>query len=243
MFDRRGAVLNAAGVGYLLSGFLLALTTGSAYFVSRQDPHRIVRRFEDLLTQRAQFLGAGVLGGLLLVGVALAGLYVFLAVSARAARLRPTPALPAGFFLATAAVALIGAAIWTGWVATFAALQYAGARDEMHRHALLIEAHLGQHVFLLCLWSFLTFTALGLFLLGRALGGERGWLPDVLKLAAALILLHLPVKLYLARESLLNEHYVRWLAVLDQLLLWGGLAVACYFSARWLRAVGRSLPP
>ena len=242
MFERQPAVLSAAGVGYLLSGFLVALTAGSVYFVSRQDPHRLVRQWEQVLLQRSQHMGVGVLGGVLLFLVALAGLFFFLGVAARAARLHPTSGTFGGLFLTAGMMSLAVVAVWAGLVAPYAALQYQSASDEMRKHALLMEAHVSEHVLMLGFWCFLGFSTPGLYFLGRALRGERGWLPDMLKLAAALILWHLPVTLYLARESLLGEHYVRWLAMVDQLLLWGGLALACYFSARWLRMVGRTLP-
>ena len=168
--------------------------------------------------------------------------FFFLAVAARAARVHPTSARLAGLLLVAGTLALVAVATWTGVVAPYAAMQYHAASDQMRRHALLIEAHLNEHVVLLGFWCFLGFTAAGLYFLGRALRGERGWTADALKIAAALLALHLPTWLYVAQESLLNDNYVRWLAVVDQLLLWGSLAAAFYFGARWLRHVGRSLP-
>jgi hypothetical protein len=162
--------------------------------------------------------------------------------AARAARLHPTSATLAGLFLAAGGLVLVAMGVWAGLVSTYAALQYRSATDELHEHALLMEAYLNEHAFALALWCFLVLAALGFYFLGRALRGERGWLPDVLKLVAALILLHLPTTIYLASESLLYDHYVAWLAALDQFSLWGGLALASYFCARWLRAVGRALP-
>ncbi|MFQ5663008.1 MAG: hypothetical protein ACE5HL_04175 [Terriglobia bacterium] len=243
MFERQRAVMTAAGVGYLLSGFLVSLSAGSAYSVSQKDPYRLTRDWDQWLTQRSQHIGVGVLAGLLLFTVLLAGLLVFLAVAARAQRLHPTSATLGGILLTAAMLSLGAVAVWIGVIAPYAALQYQWAPDPATRQALLVEARFGEHLVRLGLWCFLGFAALGLYFLGRALRGERGWLPSVLKLAAALILLHLPVQLYLARESLLNDHYVGWLAVLDQFLLWGSLALACYFCARWLRTVGRTLPP
>ncbi len=242
MFERRPAVLIAAAVGYLLSGFLLALTAGSVYFVTYQDPYRLVRDWERLLTLRGQFIAAGVVAALLLFAAAVAGLLVGLAVAARAARLHPTSAGLGGLLLAAAMLALVAMGVWSGLVSTYAALQYRSATDELHKHALLLEARLSEHAIMLAFWCFLVFAAVGLYFLGRALRGERGWLPDVLKLAAALILLHLPMTIYLASESLVYDRYPRWLAAADQLLLWGGLAAAAYFCARWLRSVGRALP-
>ncbi|MFQ5777376.1 MAG: hypothetical protein ACE5IP_05165 [Terriglobia bacterium] len=242
MFDSQRAVLSAAGLGYLLSGFLVALAGGSAYFVFLRDPHRLVRQWDQWLAQRAQLPGVGVLGGLLLFLVALAGLIFFLAVAARAARLHPTSALLGGLLLTAGLLAVGALAVWRGMVAPYAALQYQWTREPAARAALLVEARMGEHFFQLGLWCFLGFAAPGLYFLGRAVRGERGWLPDVLKLAAALILLHLPVTLYVARESLLHQRYLRWLAVLDQLWLWSGLALAVFFCARWLRTIGRALP-
>lgn len=243
MFERQRAVLNAAGVGYLLSGFLLALAAGAAYFVSQKDPHRLVQNWEQVLTQRGQYIGVGLLGGLVLFVVALAGLFVSLAVAARAHRSHPTSATLGGLFLTAALLSLGVVAVRTAVVAPYAALQYQAATNEMHKHALLVEAYVGEHVFMLGLWCFLGFAAPGFYFLGRALREEPGWLPDVLKLSAAVILLHLPVTLYLARESLLAGRYRAWLAALDQALLWGSLVLVAYFCARWLRALGRTLPP
>lgn len=242
MFERQPAVLSAARTGYLLSGFLAAVTAGSAYFFSQTDPHRLMRQWDQVLTQRGHYGGTAVLAGLVFFLLAVAALFVGLAVAARAYRLHPTSAALGGLFLTAGILPLVAAAVWTAVVSPYAALQYQWTHDAGTRQALLFEARLAGHLTLLAQWCFLSFAAPGLYLLGRALRGERGWLPDVLKLAAALILLHLPVTLYLVRESLLHERYVRWLAVLDQLLLWGGLTTSCYFCARWLRAVGRELP-
>ncbi len=242
MFERKRAVLLLAAVGHVLSGFLLALMAGGVYFVLRQNPYRLVRDFDQWLTLRAQFLGAGLLAGVVLFALACAGMMVALAVAARAARLHPTSALLGGTFLAGAMLALVALAVWTGVVASYAALQYRGAAGELHRHALLVEAHLGEHVVMLAFWCFLVLAAMGFYFLGRALRGERGWLAPGLKLAAALLLLHLPLSLHLASESLLFEHYPRGLAALDQLLLWGSLTLASFLCARWLRMVGRTLP-
>lgn len=242
MFEKRRAVLAAAGVGYLLSGFLVAATAAGVFFVSRQDPHRMARQWEQLLEQRAVNAAILALGGVVLFAVALAAGFFFLAVAARAARVHPTSARMAGLLLAAGTLALVAVATWTGVVAPYAAMQYHAASDQMRRHALLIEAHLNEHVVLLGFWCFLGFTAAGLYFLGRALRGERGWTADALKIAAALLALHLPTWLYVAQESLLNDNYVRWLAVVDQLLLCGSLAAAFYFGARWLRHVGRTLP-
>ncbi|MFQ5696038.1 MAG: hypothetical protein ACE5HB_08620, partial [Terriglobia bacterium] len=133
-------------------------------------------------------------------------------------------------------------ALWTGFVAPYTALQYGAAGDDARRQALVQTARLTEPVLLFASWWFLAWAAPGLYFLGRALRGERGWLPDALRLAAAFIVLHVPVTMYVARESLLHERYHAWLAVADQLLLWGSLSAACYLSARWLRALGRTLP-
>lgn len=243
MFERQRAVMNAAGVAYLLSGFLVALMAGSVYFVLTKNPYRLVRDWDRLLLQRGQFIGVGLLAGVLLFAVVLAALLVAVAVAARAARLHPTSATVGGGLLSAGLGSLAVLAVRTGVVSSYAALQYRSVTDEVHKHALLLEAYLSEHAVMLGFWCFLGFAAPGFYLLGRALRGERGWLPDALKLAAALILLHLPVSLYLARESLLEDQYPRGLAALDMFLLWGGLAGACYFCARWLRTVGRMLPP
>lgn len=243
MFDRKRPVLNTAGVGYLLTGFLISLTAGSAYYLAvHPNPFRQTRDWDRLLLLRSDFVGTGVLAGLLLFAVAVGGLLLGLAMATRAARLHPTSAGLGGLFISAAMLGVAALAVWTGMVSTYAALEYRGASNELHKHALLMEAYLSEHVILLAFWFFLGFAALGFYFLGRALRGERGWLPDVLRVAAALILLHLPVMMYLARESLLNDHYVRWLAVLDQVLLWGGFSVAAFFCSRWLRALGRTLP-
>ncbi|MGH9787464.1 MAG: hypothetical protein ACRD4U_02020, partial [Candidatus Acidiferrales bacterium] len=89
MFEHRRAVLNAAGVAYLLSGFLVSLAAGTAWYVSRHDPHRSPFDWEAVLAQRAAHSGLQMLGGLLLLAVALCGLYVALTASARARRLDP----------------------------------------------------------------------------------------------------------------------------------------------------------
>jgi len=242
MFESKRAVLNAAGVGYLLCGFLLALAVGSAYFVSTRNPYRLVRDWDQLLLQRGQYIGVGLLAGLLLFAVVLAALLVVAAVAARAARLHPTSAWLGGAFLAGGLAALAVLAVRTGLVTTYAALQYGSTGDEMHKHALLVEAYLGEHTLMLGVWCFFGFAAPGLYLLGRSLRGERGWLPDALKLSAALVVLHLPLTLYLMRESLLFGRYPRGLAALDQALVLGGLALAAFVCARWLHLLGRKLP-
>lgn len=242
--------MRAAGAGYLLSGFLLAVGAGSVHFVARRDPHRLAGSVEQVLAQRAEQMGALVLMGVLVFGVAVAGLVFCLGLAARARRLHPTSATLGGVFLVAGLVWLAALAVWSGLVMPYAALQYQAAggladpagQGEVRRHALLMEAQVSEHVQMLGFWCFLGLAAPGLYFLGRALRGERGWVPDALKLAAALILLHLPVTLSLARASLLEGRFLRWLAVLDQGLLWGGLALACYLAARWLWAVGRSLP-
>ncbi len=250
MFDRQRTALRAAGVGYLLSGFLLALGLGWAAAVLREDPYRRAQELDRILGLRAGQMGAVVLVGVLVFGAALAGLIFALAVAARARRLHSTSATLGGILLGAGLLAVMATSVWVGLVTPVAALQYQASHDlpdpqagETRRQTLLVEAQLGEHVVLLGHWCFLGLAAPGLYFLGRALRGERGWTPDILKLAAAVIVLHLPVTLYLARESLLGGRWVGWLAALDQLLLWSVLAVACYFAARWLRRVGRALPP
>jgi hypothetical protein len=240
MFDKRRPVLAAAGLGFLLSGVLGVLAIASAMGAYYRDPHRLTRRWEEFVTEPAHF-GAAVLGGVLLFGVALAGLVVAQGLTARAARLHPTSSRLAGLCLTVALVALAGVAVWTGAVAPYAALQYQAGGDDV-RATLRLEALLADHLIQLGLWCFLGFLAPGLYFLARALRGERSPLPDALKLAAALLLLHLPVGLYLARESLVGGRYVRWLAVADAAVVWSALAAAVYLGARWLRGIGRALP-
>lgn len=243
MFERKRAVLNAAGVGYLVAGFLLSLTVGSVYYHSVQpDPFRATRDWDQLLVLRSDFVGAGVLAGLLVFAVSVGGILLSLAVASRAAHVHPTSSSLGGLFLTAGLLAVAALGLWTGLVATYAALQYRATADPIQKQALLMEAHVNQHFILLGFWFFLGFSALGLYFLGRGLRGERGWLPDLLRVASALVLLHLPVTLYLARQSLLHNNYVRWLAVLDQLFLWGGYSIAVLLCARWLRGVGRALP-
>lgn len=242
MFEKRREVLGAAGVGYLLSGFLLAVMVGGAVYFSQQDPHRLTRNWEQLLAGRARQAAVLALGGLLLFALALSGLFFFQAMAARAARLRSTSGRLAGILLSGSMAALVLLAVWAGVVAPYAALQYQGATDEMQKHALLVEAAVSAHVVMLGFWCFLALLAAGFYFLGRALRDEGGWTSDVLKLAAALIAVHLPTWLYVARESLLNENYLRWLAVADQVMLWGAIATAVFFCARWLRHLGHTLP-
>jgi hypothetical protein len=247
MFEKRRAVLRAAALGYMLTGFMFVLGLVAAWAAYRRDPHRLAGLWEQWVTQPGNY-GAGILGGLLVFGVALAGLVFVLGLGSRAARLHPTSAGLGAVLLVLGLGSLAVTAVWLGVVTPLAALQYQTARDPMARQALLYEARLAEHLLRLGLWSFYGFAAPGLFFLGRALRGERGaggglgWLPDSLQLAGAMIALHLPVTLYLMRESFLAGRYVRWLAVTDHLLLWGTLAVACFLASRWLHRVGFALP-
>jgi hypothetical protein len=127
-------------------------------------------------------------------------------------------------------------------VETYLALQFEWTQEAARRQALLIQSQVGEKILMLGLWSLLAFAALGLYFLGRALRGEHGWLPVTLKLAGVFILLHLPMSLYVWRASLLEDRHLGWLAALDRLLVWGGLAAACYACGNWLRRVGRALP-
>ena len=242
LFENRRAVLNAAGVSYLLSGFLLSLAAGTAWYVSRHDPHRTAFDWSPVLTQRAAYSGLQMLGGLLLLAVALCGLYVALTATGRARRLDPGSGTLAALFLSASMLSLATMAVWTGVVETYVALQFEATQDAARREALLLQSQVGEKLLMLGLWCLLAFAALGLYFLGRALRGERGWLPVALKLAAVFILLHLPMSLYVWRASLVEGRHVAWLAALDRLLTWGGLAVACYFCGHWLRRVGRALP-
>ncbi len=242
MFDQRRAVLNAAGVSYLLSGFLLSLAGGTAWYVLRHDPYRLQVDWETVLVQRAGYSGIQLLGGLLLFAAAVAGIYVSLAATSRARQLHPTSGAFAAVFLIVAMVSVAAIAVWSGVVETYHALQFQATHDAVRRQALLIESQMGERLLMLWLWCLLGFLALGLYCLGRALRGERGWLPVALKLAAVFILLHLPLSLYLWQSSLLEGRYLGWLAALDRLLVWGGLAVATYLCGNWLRRIGRALP-
>ncbi len=242
MFENRRAVLNAAGVAYLLSGFLLSLAAGTAWYVSRHDPHRTPFDWATLLAQRAAHTGLPMLGGLVLLAVALCGLYVALTATARARQLDPGASALSALFLCAAMLSLMVMAVWTGVIETYLALQFEWTQDPARRQALLLQTQVGERLLMLGLWCLLAFAALGLYFLGRALRGERGWLPVVLKLAAVFVLLHLPMSLYVWRASLAEGRHVAWLAALDRLLVWGGLAVAAYFCGNWLRRVGRALP-
>ena len=235
-------MLNGAGVSYLLSGFLLSLAAGTAWYVSRHDPYRLRLDWEAVLAQRAAESGLHVLGGLLLFAAAVAGVYVSLAATARARQLHPTSGGLATVFLLAAMFSLAAIAVWSGVVETYHGLQFQAIRDPVLRQAFLIESRISERLLMLWLWSLLGFLALGLYCLGRALRGERGWLPVVLKLAAVFILLHVPMSLYLWQASLLEGQHVGWLAAVDRLLVWGGLAVATYLCGNWLRRLGRALP-
>ena len=242
MFESRRALLNAAGVSYLLSGFLLSLAAGTAWYVSRHDVYRLRVDWETVLAQRAGQSGLHVLGGLLLFAAAVAGIYVSLAAASRARQLHPTSGAFAAVFLMAAMLSLAAIAIWSGVVETYHGLQFQAANDAVLRQAMLIQSQMGERLLMLWLWWLLAFLALGLYCLGRAVRGERGWLPVTLKLAAVFILLHLPMSLYLWQASLLEGRYLGWLAAIDRLLVWGGLAVACYLCGNWLRRLGRALP-
>jgi hypothetical protein len=241
MFDHRRSVLTAAGIGYLLCGFLLAVAAGLGYFVSQQDPYQLAHNWEQDIANKAANTPTLALGGIFLFVLAVAALIFFRALAARAKRVHPTSAELAALFLTAATLAVAVVAVWSGTVSPYTALQYQWAQDPTARQALLYQAPLTERVWMLGFWCFFGFGAVGLYFLGRALRGEKGWLPDVFRLSAALLVLHLPIGIYLTRESLLRDHYVRWLAVLDQFMVWGGLAVAVYFGARWLRHLGRSL--
>jgi len=242
LFEHRRAVLNAAGLAYLLSGFLLSLAAGTAWYVGRHDPYHAPFDWASFLTQRAAHSGLQMLGGLLLLAVALCGLYVALTATARARRLDPGASTLAALFLSASMLSLATMAVWAGVVETYVALQFEATQDAARRQALLLQTQIGEKLLMLGLWCLLAFAALGLYFLGRALRGERGWLPVALKLAAVFILLHLPMSLYVWRASLVEGRHAAGLAALDRLLTWGGLAVACYFCGNWLRRVGRALP-
>jgi hypothetical protein len=242
LFESRRTVLNAAGVSYLLSGFLVSLAAGTAWYVARHDPHRTPFDWAPVLSQRAAYSGLQTLGGLVLLAVAVGGLYVALTATARARRLDPGAGTLSALFLSGAMLALIALAVWTGVVETYLALQYEWTEEEARRQMLLLQSQVGEKLLMLGLWCLLAFVGLGLYFLGRALRGEGGWLPVTLKLAAVFILLHLPMSLYVWRASLLEGRHVGWLAAFDRLLVWGGLAAACYACGNWLRRVGRALP-
>ncbi|MFQ5926184.1 MAG: hypothetical protein ACE5MH_01985 [Terriglobia bacterium] len=242
MFERARPVAVAMALGYVLAGFLVALAVGMAYGRWNKDPFQQVPNWEQVLEQHARQAATFAFAYLLIFGLAVVALFFWLGVAGRARRGRhPTSATLGALFTSASLLALAGAAIWNGIVAPYAALLYGWTRDETFQQALFGQFITADFVFKFGVWCLILFGAVGLYFLGRALRRERGWLPDVLKLAAALALLHVPMTLYLARESLRNNHYVRWVAVVNELLLWGGLAAATYFAAAYLRREARNL--
>jgi hypothetical protein len=99
---------------------------------------------------------------------------------------------------------------------------------------------MGERLLMLWLWWLLAFLALGLYCLGRAVRGERGWLPVVLKLAAVFILLP-------ADESYLWQPACSkaaiWAGWRPLIGCWSGRAGGSHLSLRQLAAApGRALP-
>jgi len=231
----------AAAIGYVLAGFLAALALGMAYSVWRADPFQQVPQWEQVLEQHANQAAAMAFVHLLLFGLLVVVLFFWLGVASRARYAHPTSATLGGLFLSVALLAPAGAAIWNGVVSPYVALLHGWSQDAGFKQALFNLIVNGTFIYIFAIWCLVLFGAVGLYFLGRALRGVGGWLPDALRLAAAFALLHVPVTLYLARESLVGKHYIRWLAVVNELTLLGALAVATYFSARWLRAEARSL--
>ncbi|MFQ5817499.1 MAG: hypothetical protein ACE5H2_06025 [Terriglobia bacterium] len=242
MFERERPVAVAMALGYVLAGFLAAVAVGVAYWRLREDPFQQTPNWERILEQHAQQAATFAFVYLLIFGLVVVAVFFWLGVAGRARRGRhPTSATLGALFVSVGLFAVGGAAIWNGIVAPYAALLYSWTPDEAFQQALFGQIITARFVFHFSVWCLVVFGAVGLYFLGRALRAVDGWLPDVLKLAAALAVLHVPLTLYLARESLLNKHYVRWLAVVNELLLWGGLAAATYFAAGYLRREARNL--
>lgn len=241
MFERVRPVVMAAAIGYALAGFLVAVAGGMAYGVWRADPFQQVPEWKQVLEQHANQAAAMALVHLLLFALLVVALFFWLGVAGRARYAHPTSATLAGLFLSVALLTLAGAAVWNGIVSPYVALLHGWSEDAGFKQALFNLIVNATFIYIFAVWCLVLFGAVGLYFLGRAVRGVGGWLPDALRLAAAFAVLHVPVTLYLARESLARNHYVRWLAVVNELTLWGALAVATYFSARWLRAEARSL--
>jgi len=247
MFERARPVATAAALGYVLAGFGGAMTAGLTGWVWTQDPFQQVPNWERVLAQQANRSAGIAVAFLLIFLLAIVTLFFWLSVAARAQRGKhPTSATLGGLFLTVGLLAVAAASIWNGIVGPYAALLHEWTPDAAYKQALFAQLVAATFVFAFGVWCFILFGAVGLYFLGRALreaGGSprTGWLPDVLRLVAALALLHVPVTIYLARESLLNNHYIRSLAALNELLLWGGLSTATYFAARYLRAEARNL--
>ncbi len=241
MFERARPVALAAATGYVLAGFLAAMALGMAYGVWRTDPFQQVPKWEQVLAQHATQAGALAFVHLLLFALVVIALFFWLGAAARARYAHPTSATLGGLFLSVGLLTLAGAAIWNGIVSPYVALLHGWTQDAEFKQALFNQMVAATFIFIFAVWCLVLFGAVGLYFLGRALRRVAGWLPDTLRLAAAFALLHVPVTLYLARESLARGHYVRWLAVVNELTLWGALAVATYFCARWLRSEARSL--
>lgn len=242
MFERARPVVVVMALGYMLAGFLAALAVGAAYAAWYQDPFQQLPNWERVLGQHAHQAAALALVHLLVFALTIVALVFWLGVVGRAQRGKhPTSATLGALFVSAGLLAVAGAAIWNGIVAPYAALLHRWTPDAAFKQALFAQVVTGTFVYIFSVWCLILFGAVGLYFLGRALRGVGGWLPDVLKLAAALAVLHLPLTLYLARESLLNNRYVRWLGVVSELLLWGGLAAATFFAARYLRREARTL--
>ena len=243
MFEQARPVALACAVGYVLAGFGAALALGRAGWGGSRDTFQQIPNWHRLLTQHAHQAAAFAFVHLLIFGLAVIGLFFWLGVAGRARRgQHPTSATLGAVFFSAAWLVVGAAAVWNGMVVPYAALLHRTTPDPAFQQALFAQIVAATFVLTFGLWCFVLFGAVGLYFLGRSLRDvrdwprpERGWLPDVLKLAAAFWLLHVPVRLYLARESLLNNNYIRWLAVTNELLLWGGMAVATYFAATYLR--------
>lgn len=242
MFERGRPVALAAALGYVLAGFTAALAVGLGWWAWRQDPFQQTPNWSRVVQQHAnQSVGIAV-AFLLVFALAVVALFFWLGVMGRARRGKhPTSATLGGIFLSAGLLAVAAAAVWNGIVTPYVALLHRWTPDAAYRQALFAQVITGTFLRIFSVWCFVLFGSLGLYSLGRALREVRGWLPDALRLAAAFGVLSVPVTLYLAQESLLKNHYVRWLAVAKELLFWGWLAVATYLAARWLWREARTL--
>lgn len=245
MFERARTVALACAAGYVLAGFGVALAVGRAWWVWRQDPFQQIPSWERLLAQHANQSAALAFVHLLIFGLALVALFFWLGVAGRARKgPHPTSATLGGVSFTLALAAVAAASIWKGIVGPQAALLHRWTTDPVFQQALFAQIVTANLAFTFALWCFVLFGAVGLYCLGRSLRGmspKGSWLPDVLRLAAACAAARVPLTLYLMRESLLDNNYIRWLSVASELLLWGGMTAATYLAANYLRTEARNL--
>lgn len=195
MFERARPVATASALGYVLAGFLAALAVGAVYGVWTRDPFQQVPDWERVLAQHARQPAGIAVAYLLIFVLAVVALYVWLGVAARAQRgQHPTSATLGALFLTAGLLAVAGAAIWNALVAPYAALLYGWTPDANFKQALYGQLVTARFLFNFAGWCLILFGAVGLYFLGRALREVkglprsetmRGWLPDVLRLAAA----------------------------------------------------------